>query len=72
MKILKITNQCRRDFSADMICEHCHHIENNVSGYDDEYYHSKVLPKKKCPKCGKVASEDYRPQQTKYAEHEIV
>jgi hypothetical protein len=66
MKIKKITNQIRRDFRADMECEHCGNIEKNVSGYDDSYFHSKVIPDMECKKCGKKASDDYRPLTTKY------
>lgn len=68
MKIKQITSQIRRDFRADMECEHCGHIEKNVSGYDDSYFHSKVIPDMKCKKCGKKANEDYRPLTTKYPE----
>lgn len=72
MKIQKINSQNRRDFYADMVCEHCNNIEKNVSGYDDTYFHSNVIPKMKCKKCGKIASDNYRPMTTKYASHEIV
>jgi C4-type Zn-finger protein len=65
MKIKKITSQSRRDFWADMECESCGHIEKNVSGYDDSFFHSNVIPKMKCKKCGEVA-KDYRPLATKY------
>ena len=72
MKIKKINSQTRRDFYADMECEHCGHISENVSCYDDAYFHQNVIPKMKCTKCGKVSGEDYRPLATKYAEHEVV
>ena len=57
MKIKKITNQIRRDFRADMECEHYGNIEKNFSGYDNSYFHSKVIPNIKCKKCGKKASD---------------
>lgn len=72
MKILKIISQHRRDFHADMECEHCGHIEKNVSGYDDDNFHRNVIPKMKCKKCEKISPTDYRPLGTKYAEHEVV
>ena len=72
MKIERITNQNRRDFTAIMECEHCGHIEENISGYDDNFFHQQVIPKMKCPKCNKTAKDDYRPLSTKYAEHEII
>lgn len=72
MKILKITNQHRRDFRADMVCEHCGHIVYNKSGYDDDNFHRDVIPQMVCPKCGKKAPKDYRPLSTKYAAHEVI
>lgn len=72
MKIKKINSQYRRDFHADMECEHCGNIEKNVSGYDDNYFHKEVIPKMQCKKCGKTADENYRPLSTKYSEHEVV
>ena len=71
MKIKKITSQNRRDFWADMECEHCGNIEKNVSCYDDSYFHSDVIPKMKCKKCGKIAL-DYIPMATKYDDNKIV
>lgn len=68
MKIKKIISQHRRDFSAIMECEHCGATEKLTSGYDDAYYHSEVIPKMKCKKCGKTAGDDYRPLATKYPE----
>jgi len=53
MKIKKIVNQYRRDFTALMECEFCGHQEMNNSGYDDYYYHHKVIPNMECGKCGK-------------------
>jgi len=72
MKIQKINSQSRRDFWADMVCEHCGHIEKNVSGYDDDFFHRNVIPNMECKQCGKKASDDYRPMGTKYAAHEVV
>jgi primosomal protein N' len=72
MKIQKINSQSRRDFYADMVCEHCGHVEKNVSGYDDDYFHRNVIPKMKCKQCGEHSPEDYRPLGTKYAAHEVV
>lgn len=50
MKIQNINSQNRRDFYADMICVHCNHIETNVSGYDDDFFHTKVIPDMICKK----------------------
>jgi len=71
-KIKKITNQNRRDFTAIMVCEHCNTEEKGVSGYDDAYFHSKVIPKMECKTCGKTSGENYKPMDTKYPQHKIV
>ena len=72
MKIQKINSQIRRDFWADMVCEHCGHVEKNISCYDDDFFHRNVIPNMACNQCGKKAGDDYRPMGTKYAAHEIV
>lgn len=72
MKIQRINSQSRRDFVADMECEHCGHVEKNVSGYDDDYFHRNVIPNMECNKCGKKASDEYRPIRTKYDAHEVL
>lgn len=73
MKIRKITYQHRRDFKAIYECEHCGYIDEVDSwGYDDTYFHKNVIPKMKCPKCGKTAGLDYVPRKTKYADNKII
>ena len=72
MRIKKKLTQNRRDFTAILICEHCNHKEKLSSGYDDAYYHNFVIPKMKCSKCGKTASNNYVPQQTKYSEDTVI
>lgn len=37
-------------------------------GYDNANYHQNVIPKMKCEKCGKYATETYRSLTTKYPE----
>ena len=71
MKIKEITWQSRRDFKAVYECEHCGETETG-GGYDDANYHQNVIPKMKCSECGKTASENYRPLQTKYPEGQVV
>ena len=71
MKIQKIISQHRRDFTAIYECEHCGHTEEK-GGYDDANYHQNIIPKMKCPKCNKTASENYRPLATRYPEHQQV
>ena len=72
MKIKRITNQHRRDFCADMVCEHCGHEEKLTSGYDDTYYHENVIPAMTCKSCGKTAPDDYIPATTKYPDGKVV
>ena len=67
MRIREITSQHRRDFQAIYECEHCGETHKS-RGYDDAYFHQKVIPNMKCKKCGKKADEDYKPLQTKYPE----
>lgn len=71
MKIKTILTQSRRDFTAIYECEHCGH-EDKAYGYDDDNFHQNVIPKMTCSKCGKTASEDYRPLTTKYKAWETV
>ena len=65
MRIKEIIWRSRRDFEAIFVCEHCG-FEQKRKGYDDSYFHNVVIPKMKCPKCGKTAGADYKPMQTKY------
>jgi len=51
VKIIKIINQHRNDFTADIECEHCGHTEVLKRGYDDANYHNNVMPKKICGEC---------------------
>lgn len=53
MKIKQRTWQHRNDFSALMECEHCGHVQKLTSGYDDNFYHDRVIPAMHCSGCGK-------------------
>lgn len=71
MRIKEIIRQFRRDFTAIYQCEHCEYeLEDN--GYDDERFHTKVIPSMKCPECGKVSPENYRPLTTKYDKNMVI
>ncbi len=72
MKIKEITSQHRRDFRAIMECEHCGNEQNLTSGYDDDFYHQKVIPAMECEKCGKEAPDNYRGMTTKYSADQVV
>lgn len=66
MKIKEIKSQNRRDFVADLECEHCGHVEKDVNGYDDDNFHRNVIPDIACTMCLKKAPSNYRPMATKY------
>jgi ribosomal protein L37AE/L43A len=70
MKINKIISQYRRDFKAIYECEGCGYTVEQ-RGYDDDYFHQTVIPRKRCDRCGKTSAEcgaDYEPLTTKYPE----
>lgn len=60
MQIKKITSQHRNDFSADMECEHCGHVDKLTTGYNDAFYHERVIPAMHCTECGKNRAGDLR------------
>lgn len=66
MKIKTILRQHRRDFTAILECESCGEFSKPVTGYDDAYFHSNVIPNLECTKCGKKAPAEYRPLTTQY------
>jgi hypothetical protein len=53
MKIREILNQHRNDFTATMECEHFGKTSKLTSGYDDDFYHDRVIPAMHCKYCGK-------------------
>lgn len=56
MRIIKVTWQHRYDFVADMECEHCGYRGELTTGYEDNFFHDKVIPAMLCSKCGKNRS----------------
>jgi primosomal protein N' len=56
MVIIKTYNWNRRDFSADLKCEHCGFILKNDSCYDDENYYKNVIPNQTCKECGESSN----------------
>jgi hypothetical protein len=56
MKIKEVTWQSRFDFEAILECEHCKNEQILMCGYDDSYYHARVLPSITCEKCKKDRS----------------
>jgi hypothetical protein len=71
MRILSISSQSRRDFTATFVCQHCE-AQTIGRGYDDQFFHERVIPAMICNSCGKTAPVDYVPLSTKYAEGEVV
>ena len=58
MKIKEILWQHRNDFTAVIECEHCGSCQSLNNGYNDNFYHTKVLPSIPCKKCTKATLED--------------
>lgn len=56
MIISKMLTQHRNDFTAMLTCEYCKHETKLNTGYNDSYYHSKVVPAMVCPSCGTVTN----------------
>ena len=56
MKIKKYTFKMRNDFRAVIICEHCNYEQELKTGYNDNYYHNRVIPNITCKRCGKNRS----------------
>ncbi len=71
MKIKEILRQNRRDFHAIFECEHCG-VEIEKDGYDDTYFHQRVIPAMKCASCGKVAGPSYRALAPKHPDGAVV
>ncbi len=65
MRILKMISRNRRDFRAIFVCDDCgHQVEK--AGYDDTFFHTKVIPSWLCPECNKKAGDDYVAQEPRY------
>ena len=73
MRIKKKTYQSRRDFKAIFICPFCGYEEEDW-GYDDSYFHNKVIPEIKCKKCGKTENDSntYVPIATKHPDNIVI
>lgn len=69
MYIKKIVSQYRRDFTAIFKCELCNY-ENTRGGYDDNYFHTNVIPTITCERCGEHSKDKvpYMSHQPKYSE----
>ena len=65
-KIIKAFRFPDSDFSS------FNQFKQSDKGYDDSYFHIKVIPEMGCPKCGKKAKDSYRPLATKYADSEVI
>lgn len=71
MKIHKIVNQHRRDFTAIYVCEHCN-FKRKGTGYDDAYFHNNVIPYMPCENCGNPSPLGYKPRATRYTDKDVV
>ncbi len=57
MKVIRQYNQLRRDLSIDMKCEGCGADDTYTGAYDDRNFWDNVVPKFKCPNCGKSTKD---------------
>lgn len=57
MHLIKREDQYRRDFTGLFYCEHCGH-QQHERGYDDQYFHSHIIPTIRCNACDKPADPD--------------
>lgn len=53
MRIKQLDACYGRDLYGKLECEHCGNIEKLSGGYDDNYWHTKVLPSFNCASCQK-------------------
>lgn len=61
----------RNDFTATLICEHCNNEQHLGSGYNDGFYHEKVLPSITCRSCNKDRSGTIPPEPNHQGEKSI-
>jgi len=54
MHLTKKLSQYRRDFQGIYTCEHCGHQQTS-HGYDDDYFHTHVIPSMRCTNCDRIA-----------------
>lgn len=64
MKIREITSTHNNDFRAVMVCEHCESTQQLNTGYNDSYYHSRVIPAMVCVTCGKDRAGEVTPEKS--------
>lgn len=55
MRIKTKLSQHRRDFTAIYMCDSCG-AEVEGHGYDDQYFHTQVIPDMACAECGAKGS----------------
>jgi hypothetical protein len=69
MRIQKAFSIRGRDFSADMVCEHCNAESKLTTGYDDGHYHNRVIPAMHCKACGLNRAGEERTEEVIAAAH---
>ena len=62
MYIKEILSKYSGDFTATLKCEHCGNESNLGTGYDDAFYHNRVIPAMYCVACGKNLSGNEKPK----------
>ena len=60
MKIISLDQGNGRDLYGMMKCEHCNTSARLSGGYNDAFWHEKVLPAFHCKECGKNRAGELR------------
>lgn len=64
MKIISLRDGNGRDLYGMIQCEHCN-VEDKLSGgYNDSFWHDKVLPAFHCKSCGKNRNGELKSDET--------
>lgn len=67
MYIEAISNQYGNDLYGTLKCEHCGSTEKLSGGYNDHFWHSKVLPSFHCTSCRKNRAGDMPSPEVQHA-----
>lgn len=64
MFIKEIKSRYGNDIFGTLACEFCEKECKMSNGYDDDFYHNKVIPSMKYPSCGKDRIEILKGENT--------
>jgi ribosomal protein L37AE/L43A len=64
VRIKEVFSTYGNDFYATYQCEHCDHVTEKRPGYNDGYFHERVIPSWHCDGCGKNRAGEEREKVT--------